>query len=215
MKIQKLDLFFGLYIFCIIMAEMMGAKTFDIVTILWYQVRSSVAIFLVPAIYSINDIIIEVYGKERMKSILRVSLLLVALIIPVTRLFVNLDPSARFEAMQGSYSTIFWLSMRISLASLVALAVADFLDIYIFAKLKEKMQNYGLRFRNNLSNILAQWVDTIVFMTLAFYSLNIWVGENLWFIISIWFPYRILKCCMSAIGTPLVYLWVNRLKKDS
>lgn len=196
------------------MAEMMWAKTFDIINIFWYQVRSSVAIFLIPAIYSINDIIIEVYGKERMKSILRVSLILVALIIPTTWLFINLGPSARFEAMQGSYSEIFGLSMRISLASLAALAVADFLDIYIFSRLKEKMQNYGLRFRNNFSNIIAQWIDTIVFMTLAFYSFNIWIGDNIWFIVSIGFPYWILKCCMSFIGTPLVYLGVNRLRKE-
>lgn len=213
MKIQKLDLLFGLYVFSIIIAEIMGAKTFDIVMIGSYQVRASVAILLIPFIYSINDIIVEVYGKERMKSIIRTSIILIALIIPVVYIFIKLPSSTRFLSMQDSYNAVFSLSIRVSLASLIAFAIADFLDVYIFCIIKEKFIRYWLWLRNNLSNFIAQWVDTIIFMTLAFYTLELPVLENITFIISIGLPYRLLKCGMSMIETPFVYLWVYWLKK--
>jgi len=214
MRIYKLDLLFWLYVFCIIIAEMMGAKTFNIIQIGEYQLRSSVAIFLIPVIYSINDIIVEVYGKERMKSIIRTTLLLVWLIIPITLLFTLLPSSSRFMEHEVAYNTVFGLSIRISLASLIAFAVADFLDVYVFSMIKEKLEKYGLWLRNNLSNFIAQAVDTFIFMTLAFYALNSSFGDNMIFIISIGFPYWLLKCAMSIIETPFVYIWVRWLKHN-
>jgi hypothetical protein len=102
-----------------------------------------------------------------------------------------------------------------SIASLLAFAIADFLDLYIFAKLKSKLHKYGLWFRNNASNFVSEAVDSIVFMVLAFYSFQQGFGDNMNFILSLTLPYRALKCLMSIIGTPLVYGGVKRLRKKS
>lgn len=212
MKINKLDLLFWIYIFCIFASEVMWAKTFPLVNLFWHQFNASTAIFLLPVVYSINDVIVETLGKERMRQIIRVSLIIIVLIILISLFFTRLPPSVRFTATEAAYDTIFSISVRMSIASLIAFATAEFLDVYVFSKLREKLGNKKLWLRTNLSNIISTFLDTFIFMTLAFYTLDQNIGSNVWFILSIWLPYWILKCLMSFFCTPFVYLWVKKLK---
>ncbi len=209
MKINKFDLLVWIYIFCIFASEVMGAKTFPLVNLFWYQFNASVAIFLLPVVYSINDIIVEIFGKERMKQLIRVSLIIIVLIILSSIFFTSLPPSTRFMPIEWSYDTIFSISIRMSLASLFAFAIADFLDVYIFSHLRKKLWKKKLWLRTNISNIISEFFDTFLFIILAFYSFDNDFTSNLHFIMSIGFPYWILKCLMSFIGTPFVYLWVK------
>lgn len=213
-KIQKLDFLISLYIFCICVAELMGAKTFPLATIGSFKLNASVAIFVVPVIFSINDIITEVYGKERARSIVRSGLVIIALIFLFILLATALPPSVRFQDTNNAYDTIFGLSARIALASLTAFTVAEFMDIYIFSKIREKLGKKRLWLRTNASNILSQLLDTTIFMFLAFYALNKSLNDNLPFLLGLIIPYWLLKCFMSIIETPFVYLGVNWLKKD-
>jgi queuosine precursor transporter len=213
-KIQKLDFLISLYIFCICAAELMGAKTFPLATIGSFKLNASVAIFVLPIVFSINDVIIEVYGKERARSVVRSGLIMVALIFLFSLLVVSLPPSARFEANENAYDTIFGLSARIAFASLTAFTVAEFMDIFIFSKLREKLGKTKLWLRTNASNFISQFLDTTIFMFLAFYALNRPFDENFTFLASLIIPYWLLKCFMSVIETPFVYLGVKWLKSD-
>ena len=67
-KVQKWDLLVAVYVFCIVASELMGAKTFLLFQYGSFVLNASVAIFLFPLIFTINDIIIEVHGKERARS---------------------------------------------------------------------------------------------------------------------------------------------------
>jgi len=136
-----MDVVIALYIFAIFASEVMGAKTFPLINLWDHQFNASVAIFLIPLVYAINDIVIEVYGKERMRQIYTVSLMTIALIIVTAAFFTWLPASTRFSGTESAYDTIFGNSIRMSLASLIAFAVADFLDIAIFSRLREKLKN--------------------------------------------------------------------------
>lgn len=211
-KVEKMDLLIAVYIFCIIVAELMGAKTFPLVDLGFYKLNASVSIFLIPLLFTINDIVVEVHGKERARSIVRSGLFTIGLLFGFIMLAIHLPPSMRFMESEAAYDEIFGKSARITLASLTAFALADFLDIYVFAKIREKLGTSKLWLRNNLSNFIAQFVDTIIFMTLAFYALNEPFGENVAFLFSLILPYWLLKCSMSVIETPFVYLGVKWLK---
>lgn len=121
---NKLDLLVALYIFCICAAEMMGSKTFPLAVIGPFQLRPTVSIFLFPLIFTINDIITEVYGKERTRSIIRSGLMVIALIFGFSIFAVALPPSNLFEQTEPAYDQIFSISARVSAASLVAFAPA-------------------------------------------------------------------------------------------
>lgn len=214
-RIQKLDFLIGLYMLCIITSELMGAKTFSIITLGSYTLNASVAIFLFPLIFTINDIITEVFGKERTKSIIRSGLVIIVFLILFSVLATLLPASTRFSPTESAYDTIFHVSIRFSIASLIAFIASEFLDVYIFAKIRQKMGAKALWLRTNVSNFSAQFVDTIVFMVLAFWALDKGFGDNAAFITSLLIPYWLLKCLMSVIETPIAYWGVKWLKKDS
>ncbi len=210
-----MDFLIALYVACIAITELMGGKTFFIGTIGGYKLNASVAIFVIPIIFTINDVITEVFGAERAKSVVRSGLLMILLLFLYSVLAVALPPSTRFMTNEKAYDTIFGLTARIAAASLISFAVADFLDIAIFAKIRKKLGTSKLWLRNNASNFLAQLVDTTLFMFLAFYAFNLPFEANLSFLVSIILPYWLLKCFMSVIETPLVYLGVRWLKSEA
>lgn len=213
-NIKKLDFLISLYIFCICVAELMGGKVFHLFKIGSFPLNASVAIFTLPIIFSINDVITEVYGKERARSVVRSGLLIVALIFLTDLLFTSLPPSKFFMKKEIAYDSIFATSARIAFASLSAFAISDFLDIYLFSIIREKYGKKALWFRNNLSNIISQLVDTVVFIFIAFYVIDKPFAANFSTLLGIILPYWLIKCFMSVIETPFVYLGVNWLKKD-
>lgn len=214
-KIHKLDFLIALYMLCIITSELMGGKTFPIGTFWGYTLNASVSIFLFPLIFTINDIVTEVFGKERTKSIIRSGLLMIVLLVLYTILSTSLEPSTRSAGAESAYDTVFGISIRFSIASLIAFISSEFLDVYIFAKLREKLGSSRLWLRTNVSNFISQFVDTIVFMLLAFWALDKGFTANASFITSLLIPYWGLKCLMSVIETPIAYWGVKWLKSDA
>src|SRR5581483_3177436 len=99
--------YFFFFFFCVCASELMGGKTFPVANLGGYQLNANVVIFLFPFIYTINDVITEVYGKERTKSIIRSGLLVVALLFLYTILATQLPPSGRFIKTEAAYDTVF------------------------------------------------------------------------------------------------------------
>ncbi len=213
-KQSKLDFLIALYIFCVTASELMGGKTFTIINTGSFQLSASVGIFLIPLVYSANDVITEVYGKERTRSVIRAGLVMIALVIVFSLLATSLPPSGRFEATEAAYDTIFSQSARIAFASLTAFALAEFLDVYIYVRVKQIFGNKRLWLRNNVSNFFSELVDTVVFMVLAFYAFDKAFGDNVSFLVGLILPYWLLKCFMSIIETPFVYLGVRWLRDE-
>lgn len=213
MKIQKMDLLIALYVFCVLIAELMGGKTIPLIKLGSYQLNASVAIFVFPLIFTINDIVTEVFGIERIRSIIRSTLVMVFLVIVASLAFTALPPSTRFAATESAYDQIFSISARIAAASLTAFAIAQFTDVLIFTKIRQRLGKKALWLRNNVSNFIAQFADTALFITLAFYNFALPFESNWGFLLSLILPYWLLKCLVSVVETPLVYWGVNWLKK--
>ncbi|MFA6963954.1 MAG: queuosine precursor transporter [Patescibacteria group bacterium] len=212
-NMKKFDLLVSVYIFCVVASELMGGKTFYLFSIGSYHLNASVAILLLPFVYTINDVIVETFGKARAQSLVRSSIFVIVLLVLFSLAATALPPSTRFLPTEKAYDTIFKISIRFSLASLTAFILAEFADVYIFSKLRQRLGKKVLWFRTNLSNILSQFIDTSVFMILAFYALDKSLGANMSFIFSLVLPYWLLKCLMSLFETPFAYLGVAWLRR--
>lgn len=136
-----MDLIVSIYIFCLVVAEIMGGKTFNLIHIGKLDLTASVAIFVFPITYAICDMIVEVKGKSRAQSLVRSGIIVIALIVLFSLLAVSLAPTSRFAPMESAYDTIFKISIRFSLASLAAFAFAEALDVLIFYRLKQKISS--------------------------------------------------------------------------
>lgn len=210
---HKLDLLIALYIFCIAIAELMGPKTFPLLTIGSLKLNASIGIFVIPVLFTINDIVSEVYGKARARNIVHSGLFVIFLIFIFSLIATHLPPSPRFLDRESAFDSLFQKSARIALSSLVAFTIAEILDIFLFNKLRQMYGTSRLWLRNNVSNILSQGVDTIIFMTLAFYAIGKPFNENMLFLLSLIIPYWALKCAFSFIETPFAYMGVNWLRR--
>ena len=106
-KINKMDFLVGFYVFGIIVSELMGVKTFPLVTIGDFTLNASIAIFLLPLLFTINDVVIEVYGVSRARSIVRTGLLTIILLFCFIMLSLKLPPSSRFIESNAAFAEIF------------------------------------------------------------------------------------------------------------
>jgi queuosine precursor transporter len=211
-KIQKLDFLIAFYTTSVVLTELMGAKTVPLFTLGGFPISGTVTLLVLPFIYSINDTIVEVFGKARAQSVVRSALLMVLFILIFSLIATALPADKRFSPTESAYETIFGISARFSAASLIAFAISEFSDVYIFTKMREKLGKKNLWLRTNVSNFISEFFDTALFMTLAFYATDQSVISNIVFISGISLPYWILRCSMSIIETPLVYLGVKWLK---
>lgn len=214
MKIRKFDLVMALYIFGVMTTELLGGKTFQLTNFSWMHLNASVAIFVLPLLFTLTDVVVEVHGKQRARNMVWSGLIVIALLFLFVVLATHLPPSNRFSSTEPAYDKIFGLTARISLASLTAFAISEFLDVAIFAKLREKLHKKALWLRNNLSNFVSVFVDSLIFIFLAFYSLQHGFGNNLSFLFGLIIPYWLIKCSLSIIETPLVYVGVRWLEGD-
>lgn len=214
LNIKKFDFLVAFYTTCIVLSELMGGKTFPLLSIGSLHLSASVGLLVVPLVYAINDVITEVFGKPRAQSVVRSGLFNILFIILFSLLAVALPPTKRFFSMEKSYEMVFGVSIRIAASSLVAFAIGEFCDVLLFARLRAKFGKSKLWLRTNISNFFAQFLDTVIFMTLAFYALNLPFAANFAFLSGLILPYWLLKCFMSIIETPLVYLGVRWLQSE-
>jgi len=201
----KLSILFALFIGLLVWMNLLWWK---IVDLFWISV--SVWIFMTPLTFLITDIVEEVYWKSIVKNFVIWWLLTLVIIFIYTAIFVYLEPHSRFE-FNNEYTTIFGNSMRMVIASIVAFGLAQVNDMLTFEFIKKKTAWKALWFRNNISTITSQAIDTFIFMMIAFYGLT--PKFTLAFIISLALPYYLFKILFAIIDTPLVYLWVKWLKK--
>ncbi len=208
-QVSKRDFLVATYIFCILVSEILGAKTFKLVDLSWLHLNASVAVFFIPLIFSINDVFTEVLGVHKARQLVRLGFLVILSLSVVEYLAISLPPSPRFASTEIIYDKIFGSSLRLVLASLTSFILADLLDVSVFAKLRASMGEKALWFRNNASNFVGQFLDTTLFLSLAFYDPQLALGNNVNFLISLILPYWLLKTLMSVLSTPLVYLGVK------
>ena len=109
----KSDFLVSFYIFCIVVSELMGSKTFPLFTFFGLNLTGAMGMFLIPWIFSINDIFTEVYGFHRAKNLAKISIMIIFFIVLFSSLAVSLPPSARFLSTEASYHQIFFQSIKL------------------------------------------------------------------------------------------------------
>lgn len=217
----KLIILVALYIFCVILTETLGVKTSPIGHISLHfgpinipQLKVSMAIFFIPFIYSINDVLVQVWGYKTARTVYRISLFCIIGLAFFSWLSTTLPASAIFIDKEAAFDTIFGQTLRFSLASITAFAISDILDVIIFSQLREKLKGKSLWLSTNLSNFIAQGLDGALFVYLAMYmpgTESFWAGNHA-FMWGVILPYWVFRCCMSIFATPLVYAGVKWAK---
>lgn len=148
-----------------------------------------------------TDILSELHGKEKAKKGVYIGLLTLVsmtLIMQLSLMFIPHESDFAQDALQ----TIFGIMPRIALASFVAYFLSQLHDVWAFDYWKGKFpERKYLWLRNNLSTMVSQLIDSIVFTFIAFYG----VFETSVFI-DILITTYVLKLLVAVLDTPFVYI---------
>jgi uncharacterized PurR-regulated membrane protein YhhQ (DUF165 family) len=90
--VRKFDFLVALYVFGVMVAELMGAKTFPLFTLGGWHLTASVAVFVFPLLFTVTDVIVEVHGRKRARSVVFSGIIMVALLALFEVLAVHITP---------------------------------------------------------------------------------------------------------------------------
>jgi uncharacterized integral membrane protein (TIGR00697 family) len=210
---EKTNILYGLFVGSLIAANLIGLKVAN-----FGIFEASVGILLFPILFLITDIIEEVHGKEKTKELVFVAMITLIVVLIVTVIAV-LMPFAERSMVKEEYTTIFGTTIRIFIASITAFLIAQLHDIWAFNFWKQKTKGKHLWLRNNLSTIVSTFIDTTLFMFIAFYGItrtSIFDIANSKFtpeyVFMLIIPYWLVKVLFALFDTPFCYLGVRWLK---
>lgn len=202
-SLKKLLLALAIYLASLFAANTLGLKIMPFL----FGTGLSVAVFSFPIVFLMTDVIGEVYGKRIAKLFVLAGFIATILFILYSFISIAMPWSPRGLWVSESYNQVFGISVRMAIASLVAFAIAQYQDVISFFFFKKILGKSGFWLRSNLSNLWSQFLDTVIFMLIAF--VGVYPTHTLIGIIFSWWLYKV---AMGFLYTPLSYLAIRLLK---
>ncbi len=135
-------------------------------------------IFAFLMLVVLSSTIAQLYGQATAQKMVLWGFVPLALSAALVLLVLGLPPSAQMPAENiAAFETVLSQTPRIMMAGPVAYGVSLFLNIWIFDKLRggdgngaNEGSTVGLMVRGAIASALSQAIDTLIFVTLAFYG---------------------------------------------
>lgn len=202
---KKVLIALTIYLTALFASNTLGVKLMPFL----FSTHLSTAIFAFPIVFLTTDVIGEVYGKPLARTFVRLGFLGTALFL-VFNLLSNQMPASPEFSMNPAYNQIFGLSLRFTLASLVAFIVGEYQDVFTFFFLRRVFKGKWFVLRSTLSNLWGQLLDSAIWFAIAFvgvYPLRV--------IVLTMIPWWLFKVGMGVVYTPLSYFGLRLLKGGS
>jgi hypothetical protein len=163
-------------------------------------VEAGIFAFLLLVVTSSS--VAELHGRSAANRLVLIGFvpLIVSLILSLVVLALPASPQMDPQRL-SSFNTIMGGTPRIWLGGILAYGTSTFLNVTIFSRLKASEGSGLLWLRAGIASVLSQIVDTLIFITVAFYGVFP-IGELL-------LGQMLAKVVLSAVLVPpLVYAFV-------
>ncbi|MCP4348491.1 MAG: queuosine precursor transporter [Desulfobacterales bacterium] len=152
-----------------------------------------------------TDVISEIWGKKRANDVVLggfATLLSVLILVQISLVW----PEAPFWKNGEAFKTVLGSTTRIIIASFAAYLASQFHDVWAFHFWKKITKDRHLWLRNNLSTVVSQFIDSFLFVTIAFYGIHpVWpMIQGQW----------IVKIGIAVVDTPVVCFLVWGIRKQ-
>jgi queuosine precursor transporter len=166
----------------------------------------SVTVIYFPVTYIFSDILTEVYGYARARSVVWTVVICSAVAGLTYQLVVYLPPAAGFVG-NDAYTRVLGAVPRVLLGSWTAIFAGEIVNNYTLARLKVATRGRWLWLRTIGSTIVGQLVNTVLFYVIALYGVlpHRLLGQS---ILTGW----LLKVGVEVVFTPVTYRVVAALK---
>jgi len=200
---------------CLVLSDIVGVKLFQFnLPIQVFGIRSittTCGMLTFPLTFFINDIINEYFGVQRTKTVVYLGFAMSTLsfiVISVSQALPILDDPV--NVTEFCFDSIFSAARSMYFASIVAYIVGQLLDIWIFQRLRTwRVTKKYFYLRVIISNIVSQFVDSILVTYFAFYVGKLITNQtpaSLSTIAVIACSGYVIKLFLSLLFMPLLYL---------
>ncbi|MEO5706352.1 MAG: queuosine precursor transporter [Alteraurantiacibacter sp.] len=153
-------------------------------------------IFPFLLLVSISSTVAQLYGRAMANSVVRFGFIPLTTAIVLTWLVLQLPTDeGMYEPAKEAFPIILAQSGRLMVAGIIAYGVSMWLNVQLFSKLAGVM-GQGAQVRGAIASMLSQVVDTLIFITIAFYGVRP-IGELL-------LGQALSKVVLSLVFVPLV-----------
>jgi uncharacterized integral membrane protein (TIGR00697 family) len=203
-RYNKPDALIGLYVAFVLISNIIAYKivTFDFGFITFFA-TSATLVFSVT--FLLTDIVNEKFGRKETQKMIFIAFITQIAVAFFIWLAIQLKP-APFWPDQEIFTKIIGFAPRIMLASWIAFLISENADAYIFSWFKKLTHKKHLWMRNVFSSIPAMALDTIIFVTVAFYR----VQPVLPLITGV----LVIKWLVGVVDVPFMYLNRRIMYKD-
>jgi queuosine precursor transporter len=195
-KYNKPDALIGLYVAFILVSNIIAYKivVFDFGFTTFF---ATAATLVFSVTFLLTDIVNEKFGRKETQKMIFIAFITQIAVALFIWLAISLEP-APFWTDQEIFAKIIGFAPRIMLASWIAFLISENMDAYIFSWFKKITNGKHLWMRNLFSSIPSMALDTVIFVTIAFYK----VQPLLPLIIGV----LAIKWLVGIIDVPFMYL---------
>lgn len=192
----------GLFLWIAIATIVSNIQTVKLVNV--FGIESALGTIIYGSTFLATDILNLKYGEKEAKKTILIGFITMIVMTIFMGLCLKYIPSSN-DFSQKSLTTIFTVNIRITIASIIAFAVSQFIDTILFQKLQRKYKRLWLS--NNASTMICQIIDTIIFCIITYYGL-----VDVQVIFQIMISMYIFKFIIALCDTPFIYI-ANKIKK--
>lgn len=196
----------GLFAACLVISNLLDTKFFEL-----GKTAFPAGIILFPIVYVFGDVFTEVYGYAQSRKAIWTgffSLLIMVVFFEIARRL----PAASFWEHQEAFDMILGKVPRIVIASITAYFVGEFTNSFIMAKLKLFQKGKSMAIRFVASTLAGQFVDTAVFIVIAFAG-TLKFGDMVTVFISAWLFKVLWEVLALPISVPVVR-WLKKVENE-
>ncbi|GHA55028.1 queuosine precursor transporter [Pontibacter akesuensis] len=218
----------GIFISNALLAELIGVKIFSGEALfglpgaqlplfggtpLDFNLTAGVIIW--PVVFVTTDIINEYFGKEGVKKVSILTVLLILYAFVVITAVTGLPPAqfwldVNSTDVQGNpfdinyaYNSVYRQGLGIILGSVVAFLISQFLDATVFHWLRRFTGSSKIWLRATGSTLVSQLIDSFVVLFIAFFLFGNWSMEQ---VLAVSLMNYIYKFAIAILLTPVLYL---------
>jgi uncharacterized integral membrane protein (TIGR00697 family) len=148
----------------VVLAGVLGTKISEIGPL---HVESGIFAFLMLVVLS--SAVAELHGKDTADRLVRYGF--VPLILSMALIFIVIRiPPAPFWTLQDQFAGILGQGARLQLAGLISYGISQTLNVYVFTRLKGEGTGRAAWLRGLIAGLLSQALDTVLFISIAFYG---------------------------------------------
>jgi uncharacterized integral membrane protein (TIGR00697 family) len=191
----------SMFVGALVISSVLASK---IIIVLGLFVPAGVLAYCIT--FVVTDVISEIWGRERANQVVFSGFIALLITFLLIRLALWWD-AAPIWREQKAFSVVLGSTSRIIIASFIAYLASQYHDVWAFHIWRKWTDERHLWLRNTASTVVSQFIDTLIFITIAFYGtmpvFPLIKGQYL------------IKVLIALLDTPFVYLVVMLIRRGS